>query len=362
MKQRITQKLLDEIQPGNTDLYISDEGVSGFRLKLTPAGGKILFFQYRDAEGRQRKILFDKGKSVAEARKLANEALVKLQNDEDPQAERNRRSTMPTLGRAFELFEAEYVPDECRPVTAHEYHRMFDKYVSDDLKRRLVCDVARRDMVELMRSMRGTPTQANNIVKMLSAFFNWCAGDGALLAAGTNPTLGVRRNPDRKRSFVFEGAQLYRFSRTLDEAEKTEWPFAVAAVRLLLMAGMRKQEVLRLTWPEVDLPGRRIRLKASKTGKRDVPLGKAAIAILEDLQSKRRAFPSEYVFPSPRDRSKPIVGFQKIWHRIRIAADMPELRVHDLRHNYGGFGAAATRSAVHVKGLLGHTQIGTTDR
>src|SRR3990172_4600503 len=203
-------------------------------------------FEYRGAQGQQRKITFDRSKSVAEARKLANAALVQVQNGENPQAERDRPSTTPTLARAFELFEGEHVPTECRPVTAHEYHRMFHKYVLDEIKQRLLCHVTRRDMVELMRSMRTTPVQANNIVKMLSAFFNWCAGDGALLAAGTNPTLGVRRNPDRKRSFVFEGAQLYRFSRTLDEAEKTEWPFAVAAVRLLLMAGMREQEGLRV--------------------------------------------------------------------------------------------------------------------
>lgn len=74
------------------------------------------------------------------------------------------------------------------------------------------------------------------------------------------------------------------------------------------------------------------------------------------------AWASEFVFPSPRDRGRPIVGIQRIWDRIRSTGDLRPVRLHDLRHNFGSVGAERTRSAVHVKGLLGHTQIGTTDR
>ncbi|WP_171946463.1 site-specific integrase [Hyphomicrobium sp. CS1GBMeth3] len=354
---------MQEINPGASDVYVSDDAISGFRLKVTPKGKRVLFFQYRDADGRQRKLTFPPTTSVREARRLANAAGVKCDAGIDPQADKDRLEKTPTLAQAFETFDREYIPTELRASTASEYRRMFRRYIPKRLQDKRLCQVERRDIVELMRSLRGRPMQANNVLRFLSTFFNWCIGDGGLLyEKAANPTKGVKRYPDRKRSFVFESEELFRFAQALDEAEKTEWPFAISAVRLLLMSGMRKQEVLRLTWAEVDLQNRRIRLKTSKTGKRDVPLGSGAIRILQDLHAKRSAFPSEYVFPSPRDRRKPIIGFQKIWHRIRIAAGLPNLRVHDLRHNFGGFGAAATRSAVHVKGLLGHTQIGTTDR
>jgi integrase len=361
MKRRITQKLVDELEPGDADFYVSDEGLIGFRLKVTPAGRKVLFFQYRSPSGQQRKITY-KTPRVDEARKRASAAAAAVRDGKDPLTERDRLAGTPSLAGAFELFEAEYVAEECKPSTADEYHRMFAKYVPARIKKRNLATVSRTDLVGVMRSLAKKPAQARNLIKMLAAFFSWCEGDGQLLPKGSNPTHDIKRAPDVKRRFVFEPDQLRRFAQALDKSEKLEWPSAIRAIRLLLFTGMRKQEVLQLTWPQVDIPGRRIRLTDSKTGARDVPLGKAAIAVLEDALAKRAAFPSDYVFPSPRDRKKPIVGFQKIWERVRARAEMPELRVHDLRHNYGGMGAASTRSAVHVKGLLGHSQLATTDR
>jgi integrase len=200
------------------------------------------------------------------------------------------------------------------------------------------------------------------VLAVLNAFFEWAEGDGALLPPHSNPCHKIKKYTEERRHFVFEGDELYRLSQVLDEAFKTEWPAAIDCIRLYIFTGMRRDEGLTLTWDEVDLPNKRIRLKDAKTGAREVPLGKSAIEVLERLAKLRELMPSPYVIPSPTNRNKHFNGMGKLWTRIRTKAGLPNVRIHDLRHNYGGAGAAATRSAVHVKGLLGHTQLSTTDR
>lgn len=362
MKMRITQALVDSIEPRpEGDIYVTDDGLTGFRLRVTFAGSRILFFQYRAPDGRQRKI--NLGSNVEQARRQAKAAAAKVAQKQDPQAEADARAVTPTLSEAAERYIAEHVRENLRPGSVDLYEGTF-KRLPEALKTKKLCDVTAADIGALMRSMKDRKQGANGIHAILRAFFSWClAPDVRLLPAGTpNPAEGVKRYPAVRRSFVFEGDQLYRFNEALNAAEATMWPPAIGAMRLLLFTGMRREEVLNLKWNEVDLDARKINLKQSKTGARPVPLGKEAIAVLEAAKALSIAFRSEYVFPSPSDRSKPIVGFRKMWLKVIGLAGMPGLRIHDLRHNYGGMGAAATRSAVHVKGLLGHSQLATTDR
>ena len=365
MKKRITQALVDDIKPDpKRDLYVTDDGLTGFRLKVTPAGKRILFFQYRADDGRQRKITFGSSDklTVAEARKLATDASNRVRGGADPQAESDRRKVMSSLGDALAIYVEAHVRPNLKPSTAHEYERSI-KALPEKFTSKKLDDVTRADIAGLMRDMRSAPHAANGTHSILHAFFEWALGDGGLMPSeAINPARGVRRYPAVKRSFVFEGDQAFRFNEALNKLESVVWRPAILAARLLLLTGMRREEVLQLTWAEVDIDGRRINLKDSKSGARVVPIGKDALAVLETAKVFREAFGGQHVFPSSRDRSKPIVGFNKTWERIKAEAGMPKLRIHDLRHNFGGMAAASTRSAVHVKGLLGHTQISTTDR
>jgi hypothetical protein len=149
VKQRITQKFYDGLEPAETDLYVTDDGLIGFRLKVTPAGKKVLFFQYRTRQGQQRKITYTT-RRVDEARKLARGAAAQVRDGQDPLSERDRLATMPSFERAFEMFEAEYVASECKPATAAEYHRIFHKYVAKRLGQKPA-----EDAVGILRLVRG---------------------------------------------------------------------------------------------------------------------------------------------------------------------------------------------------------------
>ena len=60
--------------------------------------------------------------------------------------------------------------------------------------------------------------------------------------------------------------------------------------------------------------------------------------------------------------NKPFVSFFYSWNTARIAAGLPQLRVHDLRHSFASFLVNAGRSLYEVQELLGHADIRTTSR
>ena len=172
----------------------------------------------------------------------------------------------------------------------------------------------------------------------------------------------LKKYPENKRSFVFEGDQLFRINKALDDVAPHHHPAAIEAIRLYIFTGMRREEVLKLRWEYIDLKRGIIALPDAKTGARDVPLGLEAVKVLERISKFNEAAPSPWVIPSPTDRNKPFRNIAKIWHKVRAKAGLEGVRIHDLRHNYGGQGAATTKDPTRVKALLGHKALATTDR
>jgi hypothetical protein len=115
--------LFDTIKPPcDSDHYIGDTLLAGFRLRVTVGGGRILNYGYRAPDGRQRKIT--KGKSVDEARRLAMEAAAAVLRGDDPQEEKDRRAMTPTLAEAFALFDAEHLAPHTKASTRAENLRL----------------------------------------------------------------------------------------------------------------------------------------------------------------------------------------------------------------------------------------------
>src|SRR5262249_40608430 len=117
-------------------------------------------------------------------------------------------------------------------------------------------------------------------------------------------------------------------------------------------------EILTLQWPWVDFEYKCLRLPDSKTGAKVVPLGAPA---LEMLKSLPREESNTYVLPGKRT-GKRLVGIQRPWQRIRKAAKLPGVRLHDLRHSFASVAVAAGDSLFLIGKMLGHRQAQTTER
>ncbi|HEV3073353.1 MAG TPA: site-specific integrase, partial [Thermoanaerobaculia bacterium] len=143
----------------------------------------------------------------------------------------------------------------------------------------------------------------------------------------------------------------------LAEEESGE-PVIVLAIRLLLLSGARRDEVLTLRWEHVDLEGAALNLPDSKTGKKRIPLGPAP---LELLSAAKRLEGNPFVIPGRRKGGR-LVGLNRPWKRIRARAGVDGLRLHDLRHGFASIGAAAGLGLPILGAILGHRNQTTTAR
>ena len=148
--------------------------------------------------------------------------------------------------------------------------------------------------------------------------------------------------------------ELARLGRAFD-ARESQWPEAVAAIRLLALTGCHRSEVLNLRWR--DIGDAAINLPDSETGPRDVPLGEAARAFIETLPGERN--PDAFLFP----RYAEGLGQDALWFRWRAVcedAGLGRLRLHDLRHTaashavMSGEKTAARRQAARTPGASDH--------
>jgi integrase len=182
-----------------------------------------------------------------------------------------------------------------------------------------------------------------------------------------NPAKGVERNPEERRYRYLSGDELRRLTETLRTHSSQS---AANAIRLLLLTGARRGEVLSATWDQFDLEAG-IWTKPSSHTKRKrehrVPMSAPARQLLAEMKesSQRRrqqhGEPSRHLFPA-RIGDGPMVEIKSSWTSICNGADLHGLRLHDLRHSFASILASAGLSLPIIGALLGHTQPGTTAR
>ena len=198
----------------------------------------------------------------------------------------------------------------------------------------------------------------------------------------SNPCSRVRPFKEHKRERILKASELAALGEALRKAETEglpieperwkkgatkahkmadpESPSAVGAIRMVLLTGARRGEILNLKWSEVDFEAGCLRLEDSKTGEKLIPLGAAAVEILK--QARTRGESSKWVFPGLTP-DRPWHDIKGPWRRVRAAAGLPDLRMHDLRHVFAGTAAGETRYGLQVLGsVLGHTRAETTMR
>jgi len=135
-------------------------------------------------------------------------------------------------------------------------------------------------------------------------------------------------------------------------------PHSIAAIRLLILTGARKQEILTSQWDHVDLQRGVLFLPDSKTGKKPVYLSAAALAVLASIP---RYEGNPYIIAGAKPGA-PRADLNKPWESITRASGLSGLRLHDLRHSFASVGAGGGLGLQIVGKLLGHTQTSTTAR
>ena len=208
-------------------------------------------------------------------------------------------------------------------------------------------------------SLSKTPAAANRAVEMLFRIYR-AAEERETIPEGSNPCRQVAMNRQGRHERFLTDEEFRRLGRVLDEAEAGGGAEAHAAVaiRLLLLTGCRKSEVLKLCWDDVDLAEREMRLPDSKTGPRTVQLSPAAAEVLARAP---RVEGNPHVVPGMRPGTR-MCDLQRPWERIRKRAGLEGLRLHDCRHSFASRALALGESLPTIGKLLGHSHMKTTAR
>ena len=175
-----------------------------------------------------------------------------------------------------------------------------------------------------------------------------------------NPCRSVRKYKEHRRERFLAPEEYRRLGRVLDEAaaDGSVFPSAIAALRLLLLTGCRKNEIVTLRWDDIDRTAGELRLRDSKTGARRVPLTPAVEWVLAGI-AQIEGNPWVIAGDNPGDHLK---NLDAIWRRLRRRAGLDDVRIHDGRHSYASRALAFGEGLPSIGGLLGHRKVTTTAR
>jgi len=359
----ISKRSVDATKAAQKDSYLWDRHLKGFGLKVTPTGRKVYLIQYRvgGRKGRTRRVTIGvHGVLTADqARARAKQLLGEVAAGCDPAAALREERGSGRLGELLTRFLEEHAKGKLKPSTAGEYHRLARLHILPVLQHRLARDISRSDVVRMHTALAAKPYQANRVAALLSKFFNWCEREGHR-PDGSNPCRHVEKFGEVKRERFLSFEELTRLGEALRAAEdqRTASPWTIAAIRLLALTGARLSEILTLKWEFVDFERATIRLPDSKTGDKTVYLNAPALTVLTELH---RVVGNPFVIVGERKGAR-LVNLQKPWRRIRKAAGLDDLRLHDLRHSFAFIGASGGMSLPMIGALLGHSQPQTTHR
>ena len=358
---RISKRAVDAAVATGADAYIWDDELSGFGLKVTPAGRKVYLIQYRvgGRTGRTRRVTIGRHGVLTpeQARTEAKRLLGTVAAGRDPAEEKRAVTDRPKLGPVLDQFLANHVDTKQKASTAREYRRITGLYIEKTLRRKKIAEIEQSDIEDLHISMKDKPYQANRTLAVLSKFFNWCEHQN-FRPQHTNPCRHIERYPEEGRERYLKPAELARLGEALAAAEANESPFVIAAIRLLALTGARLSEILTLRWEDVQFDEACLPLPDSKSGKKEIHLNPPALEVLTPLP---RIDGNPYVITGRR-KGAHLVNIQKPWRRIRHAAGLDDVRIHDLRHSFASVAATSGQSLIVIGALLGHTQPQTTSR
>ena len=383
---RITKEAVEAIRKGSEDAYLWDEKLKGYGVKVTPGGKRVYLIQYRlgGRKGRTRRVTIGVHgtKTEHEARKEAKRLLGEVQSGSDPAAQRDKLRDAETFGHALDRFLVSHSDAKLKSSTSREYRRIMGLHVPQKLRSRLLTEVGRGDITRLHDAMRASPYQGNRVLAVLGKFFNWCEGQG-IRPANSNPCHQVEKFRENGRERFLTTDELARLGAALHVAETEGLPwevdedaatakhiprpesrfttvseFVTAAIRLLIFTGARHSEILTLKWEHVDIPGQQLRLPEFKTGRKSIYLNPPALEVLAKLP---RLEGNPHVICGEKEGAH-LVNLQKPWRRIRKAAKLDDVRIHDLRHTFASWGAMGGLPLPIIGGLLSHSQPQTTQR
>jgi len=357
---RLTDKIIKELPAPERGNKITYDEVKGFGCRVTAAAARAFVLNYRrKSDGIERRFTIGSYPewSVGTAREEAKRLRREIDAGADPVGEHREARAAPTVADLCDRFGREYVPRK-RPATQRDYRQQIAVDIRPALGRLKVASVTFDDIDAWHRKVsRRAPTHANRALAVLSRMFSMAIKWRMRM---DNPCKGIERNAENKRRRYLSPAELGRVTAALDGLRDQG---AANAIRLLLLTGARRGELLAAHWRDVDLDAG-VWTKPASTTKQatthSVPLSDAARRLLARMRQEA-GDDAEWLFPAPA-KAGPRTDIDDAWNALREAAAIADVRLHDCRHSFASVLASQGLSLPIIGALLGHASPTTTAR
>jgi integrase len=379
---KITKRAVDALQADkDRDVFAWDNELRGFGVRAKPSGVKTFLIQYRNVEGRTRRLVLGQyGALTPEAaRDLAREKLARVARGEDPSAERHGIRAGVSVSEVCDWYLEEAQAGRIlgrnrRPIKASTLkmdRSRIETHIKPLLGARLVSGLTLRDIEGMQadiaagKSARGRKAGrggkstggcgvASRTVGTLRGLFGHAA---RLNIVGRNPAEGVRQLAVKRRQRRLSDDELRRFGQVIRNlAAEGEHPTGLAAIRLMLLSGFRRMEVLGLERSWVSRRDHCVRFPDTKSGAQIRVIGEAVMACVEAAPGREG---SPFVFPADWGDGH-FVGVVRVLDRICAKAKLKDVTPHVLRHTFASVAGDLGFSELTIAGLLGHSARGVT--
>ena len=356
---RISKRSVERLIVESGDALFWDRDLSGFGVRVYATGRKVYVVQVRGPTGKPKRAKIGEHGKIAPdvARGQAARVIDRIRRGEDPFP--LAPAPEPTMAELAERYVKAHLEVNCRPSTVMTLRRVLYLHILPELGHLPVASVERSHVSELHFKMRDKPAQANQTVEVLSKMFK-LAEAWSMTPPRRNPCRSVRLYKKVWRERFLTSEEYRRLGRVLDEAETTGGflPSGIAAIRLLLLTGCRKNEIVTLRWDDIDRTAGEIRIRDAKTGARRIPLTPAVEWVLAGIP-RIEGNPWVITGKLPGDHLK---NLDQIWLRLRPRAGLDDVRIHDCRHSYASRALAIGEGLPMIGKLLGHRKVTTTAR
>ena len=350
---RLTDAGIARLRPQEREFTVWDSRVPGLGVRVRPNGGRS-YVLIRTVEGRTKRVSLGPvaSRRVDDIRRECLSMKAEPATESPEEAARAAPSFADFVGGEWRAAHWE----RCKPSTR--------RTTESTLRTQLLPAFGATRLDRITRAgveswfdgySRTAPGGANRAIAVLRQILNFGIACGHM---ETNPARGVKRNRRTPMTRFLSREEVRRLHEALDAADGRGPSQRQQAdvIRLLMLTGARKGEIVNLRWSEVD--GDTLALADSKTGPRKVHLNPQARAVLD----RQPRGPGPWVFPSLASPDRPRSETLHLWHRVRREAGIEDVRLHDLRHNYASWAVMSGVPVPVVSRLLGHSRTRMTLR
>jgi len=333
-----------------------DTALDGFGIRIYPSGKKAFVISYWCNRTKRLKTIGDCGiLTLEQARDRARRDLVGLLDGVDPLAARDLNRESGTFAEFAESFLERYT----KPHTPSNFPTIYSrihKHLIPRFGKRPMVSFTQNDVTNLHLDVgkEKQPT-ANRLVKLLSVMFREAKKWGVVPKNFENPAHGITFYKEYPRERYVTPEELPRLIAAIEQEDI----YVCSAFWLYLLTGLRKSELLKAKWAQIDYSTKQIVLMRNKSDRPHyLPLTVEAMAILENIP---RLEGNPHIFPGMIN-GKPLVDLKRPWERIRENSGLEDICIHDLRHTIASWLVQGGNSLYLVGKILNHKDLRTTER